>query len=162
MSWRMLLWIGFVISNVEKSVKTKTWSMGHGSGMVVRERGSKEAWMSKIYKPNISAKNRPIIFPKVFDTSIKDPYSNSPRPPGACNHWDVRCPPWARPHIAGTNLTLLLLTEKWVFKVSSKGRLLGLTNSLCYKLYNSHTSWDNLKCQLLVLKLYSYTVMKVI
>ena len=120
----------------------------------------KHEWVK--YKPNISAKNRPIIFPKVFDTSIKDPFSNSPRPPGACNHWDVRCPPWARPHIAGTNLTLLLLTEKWVFKVSSKGRLLGLTNSLCYKLYNSHTSWDNLKCQLLVLKLYSYTVMKVI
>ena len=45
-----------------------------------------------------------------------------------------------------TNLTLLLLTEKRVFKLCSKGRLLCLTNSLCYKLYNSHPGRDYLKC----------------
>ena len=43
-------------------------------------------------------------------------------------------------HITSANLTLLLLTEKRVFKLCSKGRLLCLTNSLRYPPHNSHNA----------------------
>ena len=64
----------------------------------------------------------------------------------------LRCPPSWRilqiaagspllpAHITSANLTLLLLTEKRVFKLCSKGRLLCLTNSLRYPPHNSHNA----------------------